>query len=277
VFGKTGWELPIIGLGTWNMENDDRAEVIRAIQAAIDAGMTHIDTAQMYASGKVEELLKEALKGRRDEVFIATKVMPVHASYKGTIKACDQSLERLGTDRIDLYMIHWPGQYPVEDTIRAFEELTKAGKVRAYGVSNFDVAKLEEALSIAGEGKIACNQVIYHLEERDIEHKVIPWCQQRGVAVVGYSPFGSSRAPWISSEAKGVLESIAKDHNMTAHAIALAFLVREDGLFAIPKSGTAAHVKSNARAGNLKLSEEELKRIDKAFPRAKPRRSLPTI
>jgi diketogulonate reductase-like aldo/keto reductase len=277
VFGKTGVEAPIIGLGTWNLENDDRAEAVRAIHAAIEAGMTHIDTAEMYGSGKVEELLKEALKGRRDKVFLATKVMPGHASYKGTLKACDQSLERLGTDRIDLYLIHWPGQYPLEDTIRAFEELKKAGKIRAYGVSNFDVAKLEEATNVAGEGKIACDQVLYHLEERDIEHKLVPWCQKRGIAVVGYSPFGSSRAPWISSEAKAVLEAIAKERHVTAHAVALAFLVREDGLFAIPKTSNAQHVKSNARAGNLKLADDDLKRIDKAFPRAKLRRSLPTI
>jgi diketogulonate reductase-like aldo/keto reductase len=269
--------LPVIGLGTWNMESDDRADAIRAIQIAIDAGSTHIDTAEMYGSGKVEEIVKEAIKGRRGEVFLATKMMPAHASYKGTIKACDQSLERLGTDHLDLYLIHWPGQYPIEDTIRAFDELQRAGKVRHYGVSNFDVPKLEEAVKVAGEGKIACNQVLYHLEERDIEHKLIAWCQKREIAVVGYSPFGSSRSPWISSEAKAVLESIAKDHHVTAHAIALAFLVREEGLFSIPKSANPQHTKSNTRAGNITLTDEETKRIDKAFPKAKPRRSLPTI
>lgn len=267
----------MIGQGTWNIEGDDRAAALRAIQTGIELGMTHIDTAELYGSGKVEELVREAIAGRRDKVFLTSKVMPNHASFKGTIKACDQSLERLGTDHLDLYLLHWPGQYPLEDTIRAFNDLEKAGKIRAFGVSNFDVNKLEEAVAIAGERRIACNQVLYHLEERDIEHKIIPWCQKRGLAVVGYSPFGSSHAPWISAAAKAVLDDIARAHDTTAHAIALAFLTREDGLFTIPKSANLAHVRLNAAAGRIALGKDELKRIDRAFPRQKLKRSLPTI
>jgi diketogulonate reductase-like aldo/keto reductase len=276
-FGRTGVEVPIIGLGSWNTEHDERAEVIRSIRRAVDLGMTHLDTAELYGSGKVEEILKEALRGLRDRVFLTSKVMPNHASYRGTIRALEQSLSRLGTDHLDLYLIHWPSEHPLEDTLRAFEESMRAGKIRAYGVSNFDILDLEKSVRIAGEGKIACNQVLYHLEERDVEHRVLPWCRRHDIALVGYSPFGSSRSAWVSESGQRVLEEIGRAHGVTAHAIALAFLVREEGTFAIPKAASVAHVEANACAGDIVLSDDEIARIDRAFAKGKPRRSLATI
>jgi diketogulonate reductase-like aldo/keto reductase len=269
--------IPVLGLGTWNMEHDDRAECIRAVRRAIDLGMTHVDTAELYGSGRVEELLKEALKGLRDRVFLVSKVMPNHANHRGTIRAAEQSLERLGTDHLDLYLIHWPSEYPLEETIRAFEELLKAGKIRAYGVSNFGQTDLEKVVRIAGDGKVACNQVLYHLEERDIEHRILPWCRVRGIAVVGYSPFGSSRSAWVSENGRRVLEEIGKARGVSAHAVALAFLVRDENVFTIPKAATVEHVEADALAGDLELTKEETAKIDRAFARGKPRRSLATI
>jgi diketogulonate reductase-like aldo/keto reductase len=267
--------VPLIGQGTWNMERDQAASVA-ALRAGLDAGMTHIDTAEMYGSGRVEDIVGEAIAGRRDEVFLVSKVLPGNASYRGTVGACNASLVRLGTDRLDLYLLHWPGSHPIEETIRAFETLERDGKIRAWGVSNFDVDDLEGALAVAGEGRIACNQVYYHLGERSIEHAVIPWCTKHGVAVVGYSPFGSGRFPGASTPGGRVLAEIAERRGLTPRQIALAFLVREAGTFTIPKAATAAHVADNAGAGDVELSPDEVRRIDAAFPRGHKRR-LATI
>lgn len=273
--GWTGVEVSLVGQGTWNMEGDDRAAAIGALRRGLDLGLTHVDTAEMYGSGRVEELVGEAIAGRRDEVFLASKVLPSNASRAGTQQACERSLRRLGTDRLDLYVLHWPGSHPLADTIAALEALRAAGKVRFWGVSNFDVRELEEALAIAGEGAIACNQVLYHLEERSIEHRVLPFCVQHRIPVVGYSPFGSGDFPAPSSRGGRVLAEVGARHGASARAVALAFLTRDDALFTIPKASRAAHVEDNAR-GDVALSADDVAAIDAAFPRGN-RRGLPTL
>src|SRR6202047_1508035 len=213
-FGSTKREIAIIGQGTWKSEND--AGAVAALRRGIELGMTHLDTAEMYGSGAAEEVVAEAIAGRRDEVFLVSKVLPQHASRSGTGAACKNSLARLGTDWLDCSLLHWRGSYPLEETIAGFEWLQREGKIRSWGVSNFDVADLEEAVSIAGEGTIACNQGLYHLKERSIEHAVIPWCEEHGVAVVGYSPFGHSTSfPGPATTGGRVLSEIAAAHDAT--------------------------------------------------------------
>jgi diketogulonate reductase-like aldo/keto reductase len=276
-FGSTGPEVPIIGQGTWYIEEGKRSEAVAALRRGLDCGMSHIDTAEMYGAGAAEELVGEAIAGRRDEVFLVSKVLPHNASLKGTITACERSLRRLKTDRLDCYLLHWQGAHPLVETFEAFELLRDAGKILSWGLSNFDAPDLEEAFDIAGEDKIACNQVLYHLQERAIEHAVIPWCKEHGVAVVAYSPFGHSEFPDPDSASGQVLQDIADAHGVGPHQIALAFLTRDASLFAIPKSSTPAHTEQNAAAGTLKLSDAELARIDAAFPRGSRPRSLPMI
>ena len=275
-FGWTGVEVPLIGQGTWKMEGDSQAEALAALQAGLDAGMTHVDTAELYGGGRVESLVARAIASRRDEVFLVSKVMPNHASRSGTVQACEASLRRLGTDHLDCYLLHWPGQHPLEDTIAAFEQLVREGKIRSWGLSNFDVDNLEEALAIAGPRRIACNQVLYHLRTRDIEGRVLPWCVEHEVAVVGYSPFGSGDFPQPQSRGGKVLAEVALAHGVTVHQVALAFLVRDPHVFAIPKSAKVARVRENAAAAGLSLAPEEVARIDEAFPVRKGR-GLPTL
>jgi len=269
-------QVAVIGQGTWDMEAGDRAAAVAALRRGLDLGMTHIDTAEMYGSGAVEELVGDAIEGRRDEVFLVTKVLPQNASRQGTIAACERSLRRLRTDRLDCYLLHWPGRHPLADTIAAFEQLVREGKVRAYGVSNFDLALLEDAHRLAGGGRIACNQVLYHLQERGIEHAVLPWCERHDVTVVGYSPFGSGKFPGPRSTGGRVLAEVAAAHGATPHQVALAFLTRRPSLLAIPKAANAAHAAENAGAKALRLGDADLRAIDAAFPRGRPPRSLPT-
>jgi diketogulonate reductase-like aldo/keto reductase len=269
-------QVAVIGQGTWDMEAGDRAAAIAALRRGLDLGMTHIDTAEMYGSGAVEELVGDAIEGRRDEVFLVTKVLPRNASRQGTIAACERSLRRLRTDRLDCYLLHWPGSHPLADTIAAFEQLVREGKTRAYGVSNFDLALLEDAHHLAGAGRIACNQVLYHLQERGIEHAVLPWCERHDVTVVGYSPFGSGKFPGPRSAGGRVLAEVAAAHGATPHQVALAFLTRRPSLLAIPKAANAAHAAENAGAGALQLGDADLRAIDAAFPLGRPPRSLPT-
>jgi len=276
-FGPTGRRLPVIGQGTWNMERDDRARAIAALRRGLDLGLTHVDTAELYGSGEVEEMVGEAIAGRRDEVFLASKVLPENASRRGTIAACERSLARLRTDRLDLYLLHWPGNHPLKDTLAAFEELTQAGKILAWGVSNFDEQELAEAVAIAGEGRVACNQLLYHLEERAIEHAAMPYCEEHGIAVVAYSPLGSGRFPSPRSRGGRVLAELAAAHGGTPRQVALAFLLRRPSLFAIPKASRSEHVEENAAAGDLVLSEDEARRIDEAFPRGRRRPGVPTL
>ncbi|WP_437497724.1 aldo/keto reductase [Sorangium sp. So ce1099] len=276
-FGFTGIKLPVVGQGTWQMEGDDEAACLDAIRRGIDAGMTHIDTAEMYGSGAVESLVGKAIEGRRDEVFLASKVLPNNASYSGTIAACERSLKRLRTDRLDLYLLHWPGAHPLEETIRAFKDLRDQGKIRYFGVSNFDQAELSKAIAIAGPNEIACNQVLYHLLERAIEHRVVPLCERHGIAVVAYSPFGSGRFPEPNSTAGKVLASIAAARGATPRQVALRFLLRRQPTFVIPKAASAAHALDNAAAGDLRLTSEDLARIETAFPLGRDRGVLPTL
>lgn len=271
IFGPTGASVSVIGEGTWYIEQAPRAAAIAAIRAALDAGMTHIDTAELYGSGKAEAIVGEAIAGRRDDVFLVSKVMPQNASRAGTIKACETSLGLLKTDHLDCYLLHWRGRHPLADTIAAMEELVAAGKIRSWGVSNFDADDLAEALEIAGPGRIACNQVLYHLEERGIEHAVLPWCEKNNVAVVGYSPFGHDSFPSPSSAGGRVLARIATAHDATPRQVALAFLVRRPSLFTIPKSARVASVTENAAAGDLALTAADIAAIDAAFPVGRPR------
>ena len=275
-FGPTGEEVAIVGQGTWNLERDDRRAALAALRRGLDAGMTHVDTAEMYGDGRVEEIVGEALAGRRDEVFLVSKVLPQNASRRGTVQACDRSLGRLRTDRLDCYLLHWPGSQPLKDTIAAFEELVAAGKIRAWGLSNFDEEGLARAVDLAGPGKVACNQVLYHLQERAIEHAVIPFCAEHEIAVVAYSPFGSGEFPAPGSAGGRVLAAIAKAHGATPHQIALAFLLRLPALFAIPKAAQEEHAADNAAAAGIELGEDEVRQIDAAFPRGPRRRGVPT-
>jgi diketogulonate reductase-like aldo/keto reductase len=274
-FGPANREVPVIGQGTWYLERGDRASAIAALRQGLDLGMTHIDTAEYY--GEAEDVVGEAISGRRDEVFLVSKVIPGNASRSGTIAACERSLARLRTDRLDCYLLHWRGEYPLQDTIAAFEQLEREGEILSWGVSNFDVSDLEEAWEIAGPGRLVCNQVLYHLQERAIEHAVIPWCEQHGVAVVGYSPFGHGEFPGSRSEGGRVLKEVAAAHKATPRQVAIRFLVRWPSLFTIPKASSPDHAAENAAAGNLRLTEAEFARIDRAFPLgARPRR-LPML
>jgi len=230
----------------------------------------------MYGAGAAELMVGEAIAGRRDEVFLVTKVLPEHASEQGTRIACERSLQRLKTDRLDCYILHWRGPHPLEGTFAAFEGLRDEGKILSYGVSNFDVPDLEDAVEIAGEGTIACNQVLYHLQERAIEHTVLPWCEQHGLAVTAYSPLGHAEFPSKHTPVGRVLAEIAEAHHATPRQIALAFLTLRPSVFAIPKASSVAHVEENAGASRLLLSSAEIARIDAAFPRG-PRRALPML
>jgi diketogulonate reductase-like aldo/keto reductase len=274
-FGSSGPEVSVIGQGTWYIDHGHRGNAVAALRRGIDLGMTHIDTAEMY--GDAELVVAEAIAGKRDEVFLVSKVLPSNASRRGTITACERSLKRLKTDRLDCYLLHWRGSYPLSETVAAFEELVSAGKIKSWGVSNFDADDLDEMLGVAGKCKIACNQVLYHLQERAIEHAVIPWCEQHGVAVVAYSPFGHNDFPSPRNKAGEVLQTIAKAHGASPRQIALGFLTRKASVFAIPKASSAEHAADNAAAGDLLLSDDEIAALDKAFPRGPKPRGLPML
>ena len=274
-FGPNGPQVSVIGQGTWYIDRGDRRGAIAALRRGVDLGMTHIDTAEMY--GDAELVVADAIAGRRDEIFLVSKVLPSNASRRGTITACDRSLKRLKTDRLDCYLLHWRGSFPLAETVAAFEQLVSAGKIRSWGVSNFDADDLDEMLAVAGKGKIACNQVLYHLRERAIEHAVIPWCKQHGAAVVAYSPFGHNDFPQPHSKAGEALQAIAEAHDASPRQVALSFLTRDPQLFAIPKASTPEHAADNAAAGRLKLGDDEIAALDKAFPRGPRPRSLPML
>ncbi len=275
-FGPLQREVSIIGQGTWYIEDGDPASAIAALRRGIDLGMNHIDTAEMYGAGAAEELVGDAIAGRRDEVFLVSKVLPQNASRLGTKIACERSLNHLRTDWLDCYLLHWRGPHPLEDTFAALDALRAEGKILSYGVSNFDVPDLEEAWEIAGKN-IACNQVLYHLQERAIEHAVLPWCEQHRLAVTAYSPFGHGDFPSNHTAGGRLLADIAKTHDATPHQIALAFLLRQPAVFATPKASTVEHVEENAGASEIHLSPAEIARIDAAFPRGPRRRALPMI
>jgi len=260
-FGSTGVAVPVIGQGTWQMNSLG----IEAIKLGIALGMTHIDTAEMYTGA--EEVIAEVIRGRRKNIFLVSKVMPSNASYKNTLRSCDASLQRLKTDYLDVYLIHWwSSSHPVEETMRAMEELVAAGKVRHIGVSNFDVTQLKRAQKTLTREKIVCNQVLYHLRSRGIENALIAYCESQNIAVVGYSPFGQGDFPKASSGQGKVLEAIASKHGKTPRQVALKFLTRHDGLFTIPKSSDVDHVRENAGGSGWKLEPEDLRSIDNVFP-----------
>jgi diketogulonate reductase-like aldo/keto reductase len=274
-FGSTRRDVSVIGQGTWYIDHGDRAQAVAALSRGLDLGMNHIDTAEMYDDAEL--LVGEAIAGRRDEVFLVSKVLPSNASLQGTIAACERSLARLKTHRLDCYLLHWRGAYPLAETVAAFDRLTRAGKILSWGVSNFDVEDLDEMLEVAGEGRIACNQVLYHLKERAIEHAVIPWCERHDVAVVAYSPFGHNDFPGPHTAQGRVLAEIAAAHDATPRQVALRFLTRRPSVFAIPKASKPEHAAENAGAASLRLSQDELARIERAFPRGPRPRSLPMI
>ncbi len=277
-FGRTGPPVASVGQGSWRLEESSREAALAAIRRGLDLGLTHIDTAEMYGSGAAETLIGEAIAGRRDEVFLVSKVLPGNASKRGTIAACEKSLKRLRTDRLDCYLVHWRGEHPLEETIAAFQSLQSGGKIRSWGVSNFDVADLDEVVSIAGAGHPACNQVLYHLQERAIEHAVLPWCRKNGTALVAYTPLGQSAAIYGTNTRQGkVLADIAQARRATPRQVALRFLLRDPAVFVIPKASRIAHVEDNAGAAALELTDADVEKIEAAFPRGKPPRHLPMI
>ncbi|WP_367137594.1 MULTISPECIES: aldo/keto reductase [Streptomyces] len=263
--GPSGTALSVIGQGTWQLEHAERRTAVRALNTGIDAGMTHIDTAESYAEGEVERLVGEAVRHRRHEVFLTSKVRPANADAHGTVAACERSLRRLGTDHLDLYLLHWPGGHPLDETLTGLRALHRAGKILHYGVSNFHERHLTELFARTGPGEIACDQVLHHLGDRSAELRVAPACRARGTAMVGYSPFGLGSFP-PSPRAAAVLDAIADAHGATRHQIALAFLVRDPHTFAIPKTATPSRASENAAAADIALTGEDIARIAAACP-----------
>ena len=253
-------QLPRIGQGTWQLGKSG----LDALRVGIELGMNHIDTAEMYGN---EDILAGVIRGIRQKVFLASKVLPSHASYKGTIQACDGSLKRLQTDYLDLYLLHWWSEtHPIEDTMRAMEDLVKAGKVKFIGVSNLDVEQMKAAQKGLTREKLACNQVMYHLRSRGIEHRLVGFCESHSIAVVGYSPFGKGDFPSARSKQGQALATIATKHRKTARQVALNFLVRRKSLYAIPKASSVEHVRENAGAAGWRLDAHDLALIEEAFP-----------
>lgn len=264
----SGEAVPVLGQGTWYMGDlpARRAAEVAALRAGMDLGMTLIDTAEMYGDGAAERLVGQAVAGRRDQAFIVSKVLPHHATRRGTVAACEASLKRLATDRIDLYLLHWRGGVPLEDTLSGFAELQRAGKIRHWGVSNFDVDDMAELNALAGGGAVAANQVLYNLTRRGIEFDLLPRCGASGVPVMAYSPIEQGR---LLRDA--TLANIASRHQAAPSAVALAWVLRQPGMIAIPKAATAAHVGQNHAALNISLTQEDLAALDRAFtpPRSK--------
>lgn len=274
-FGPLKAQVSVIGQGSWYIARGDRTRAITALRRGLDLGMNHIDTAEMYDGA--EALIGEALTGRRDEAFIVSKVLPSNASRDRVRRACEKSLAKLKTDRLDCYLLHWRGEHPLAETFEAFAALKQEGKILSYGVSNFDAGDLQEALAIAGKDRVVCNQVLYHLQQRAIEHEVIPFCEKNNIAVVAYSPFGHDGFPAPNSAGGKVLGEIALSHRASSRQVALAFLTRQKSVFPIPKAGSPEHAEDNAAAGKLTLSDDEIARIDRAFPRGPKPRSLPML
>jgi diketogulonate reductase-like aldo/keto reductase len=261
-----GESVPCLGIGTWMMaeRRQRRPDEIAALQLAVDLGMTLVDTAEMYADGRAEELVAEALSARRREIFLVSKVLPHHATVRGTIAACHASLRRLRTDHLDLYLLHWRGNVPLAETLEAFQQLKRAGKIRHWGVSNFDVDDMEELPSGA-----ATNQVLYNLSRRGIEHDLLPWCRDRAIPVMAYSPLEQGRLL-----RNRTLSAIAERQHVTPAQVALAWVLRDPNIIAIPKSGNPARVRENHAASRVQLTPGDLEDLDKAFPPAKGKTPL---
>jgi diketogulonate reductase-like aldo/keto reductase len=259
----SGERIPVLGQGTWGMGEDpaERADELRSLLLGIDLGLTLIDTAEMYADGNAEELVADAIAGRRDGVFVVSKVLPANATRTGTKKACTRSLKRLRTDRIDLYLLHWRGQLPLAGTVEALTELKHEGAIRHWGVSNFDVVDLAELITVTGGGEAETDQVLYNLSHRQAEHELLPWCRDWGMPLMAYSPV--DRGALVQND---IVVEIAEKHDATPAQVALAWVLRNDGVCAIPKASIPEHVRENVRALDLRLDNEDHKLLDEAFP-----------
>jgi len=270
----TGEDVPVLGQGTWQMAENDarRSQEVEALRLGVELGMTLIDTAEMYGEGASEKLIAEALGAERDRLFLVSKVYPHNASRRGVVEACERSLRRLGTDRLDLYLLHWRGSVPLEETVAGFEELRRSGKIRHWGVSNFDTDDMEELFSIEGGQACVTNQVLYNVTRRGPEFDLIPWMTARGMPLMAYSPIEQGRLPKA-----GGLQDIGRNHGASAYQIALAWLLQKPGVIAIPKASSPAHVRENARALEIRLNPEELELIDREFPAPRWKRPLEMI
>ena len=269
----SGEQVPALGQGTWKMAERGSGEAdIRALQLGIALGMTLIDTAEMYGEGKVETLVGKAIAGGRDEVFLVSKVYPHNGSRKGVVQACERSLKRLGTDRLDLYLLHWRGKIPLQETVAGFEDLMRAGKIRYWGVSNFDVEDMEELFAIAGGSACATNQILYNLARRAPEYALNPWLAERRIPVMAYSPFEQGRM-----RDKGALAEVAKAHAAEPYQIALAWLLQQPNAIAIPKAGTEPHVRENRAAAEIRLSDVDLAALDAEFKPPKRRQNIDVL
>ena len=260
---KTGEHVPVLGLGTWRMgeRKSARNAEINALRLGLDLGVRLIDTAEMYGEGTTEEIVGEAIAGKRDNLFLVSKVYPHNASRRGAIAACERSLRRLKTDYLDLYLLHWRGSYPLAETVEAFESLRRDGKIRRWGVSNFATDDLNELARVAAGGACVCNQVLYHLASRGIEWELLPYCRRAEIMVMAYSPLGQGP---LTEEPP--LQALAAKHGVAPAAIALAFILRRPGVVTIPKAANPEHVKANLAALEVKLEAEDLDALDAAFP-----------
>jgi diketogulonate reductase-like aldo/keto reductase len=270
----SGEAIPVLGQGTWKMGEDSRrrAGEVDALKLGIDLGITLIDTAEMYASGGAEEVVAEAIAGRRAETFLVSKVLPSNASRAGVQRACENSLKRLRTDRIDLYLLHWPGSVPLAETVEAFEALKKAGKIRHWGVSNFDTEEMEELTGLPDGGNVQTNQVLYNLVRRGLEFDLAPWSRQRGIPLMAYSPVEQGA---LARNAR--LDAVAARHGATAAQIALAWVMHQEGVIGIPKASSQEHVRQNFAALDVKLTPQDIADLDRAFPPPTRKRGLEMI
>ncbi|MGH8688493.1 MAG: aldo/keto reductase [Burkholderiales bacterium] len=263
-------QMPRLGQGTWNMGDSaaNRTEELATLREGIELDMTMIDTAEMYGSGRSESLVGEAIAGQREKIFLVTKVLPSNASRKGTIRACEASLKRLQTDRVELYLLHWTGSYPLEETVRGFEDLLAAGKIRSWGVSNLNLSEMNQLVGLPGGKACAANQVLYNLSRRGIEFDLLPWSRERGIPIMAYTPIEQGRI--LGNRALG---EVAKRLGATPAQVALAWVLRQEGVVTIPKASSVAHVRENRKARDLRLDAESLNVLDSAFPppnRARP-------
>lgn len=267
--------MPVLGQGTWRMGEDSarREAEAAALRLGHDLGMNHVDTAEMYGEGGAEAVVAEAIAGRRAEWFVVTKVYPHNATLRGTVAACERSLRRLKTDYIDLYLLHWRGDVELSETFAAFQSLKQSGKIREYGVSNFDVADMEESFALPGGDEIANNQVLYNLAHRGIEWDLIPWCRARRIPITAYSPIGHNAAEYKQITGNRAVKAVALRHGATPVQVVLAWLMREPNVIVIPKAVRPEHIRENRAAHDLKLTERDLKELDQAFP--PPNRKIP--
>lgn len=270
----SGEVVPVLGQGTWGMAEGKhpRQEEIQALRLGLDLGMSLIDTAEMYADGGAEELVGEAISGRRDDIFLVSKVLPQHATRSGTVTACERSLRRLKTNTLDLYLLHWRESIPLQETLAGFQLLQESGKIRYWGVSNFDISDMQELVDLPGGAAAATNQVLYNLTRRGIEYDLLPWCVDRNIPIMAYSPIEQGRM--LSNP---VLKKIASRHNATPAQVGLAWVLRQDKIIAIPRAGVADHVRQNRGALEIRLTKSDLDELDRAFPPPDGPRPLETL